>query len=1030
MSQFKEMMMRKPEPCKIQDFDLWTTSENDHTVEIRDNREEKSIDIERIKRRLNEGIEPAAEAEAEPATKPATKTGTKVKIPGAPPKPRAKRANTIVKPVLLTEANIKKRVPKPREKVIYKTSSYYMNNRKISIEKINNLLNKYHGALNVEGDGEKKDFDLMTHQKVVRDYLNLLTPYRGLLLLHALGSGKTCTSVAIAEGMKSDKQIYIMTPASLKMNFFSELKRCGDPLFRKNQFWEFVAIEGQPDYVELLSKTLSLPREFIETHRGAWMVDVSKETNYPDLTPNEQATIDDQLNAMIRSKYKDINYNGLNMNKINELTGDQTRNPFDHSVVVIDEAHNFVSRIVNKINKPKTIPNMLYELLMSATDVRIVMLTGTPIINYPNEIGILYNILRGYIKTWTFPITITSETRIKVSQEEIKKLLNANGMNTYDFLEYSGDRLTVTRNPFGFVNVITKTGAYSGVRLDDTGNMSDADFKSEIIRILDVAHIKVADRAIKVDNYKALPDTKDEFLNMFIDEEDVVVKNDNLFKRRILGLTSYFYNTQDNLLPTIVQSEAGSNYNLVAAEMSEFQFSEYERIRKDEADQEKRMRQQKAKQKPDELYQMNSTYRIFSRACCNFAFPKPPGRPMPDTKEVDEASLDSVPKDAVDDYADADDVEPGETRDYMERIQLAMKFLSDNPNEYLSPEALEKYSPKFARVLENLTDADNAGLHLVYSQFRTIEGIGILKLVLEANGYAEFKIQKAAKDDWQIVELEEDKDKPKFFLYTGTETVEEKEILRNIYNSQWDFVPQSIVAKMKEKADNNMMGEIVKIMMITSSGAEGINLRNTRFVHIVEPYWHMVRLDQVVGRARRIGSHLDLPEEMRTVKVFLYIATLSEAQSKNEKNKELIIRDVSKLDKKTPLTTDESLYEISRIKDNINSQLITAVKESAIDCSLYSGTSKEKLVCYGFGNIKSDQFGTFPSIDIDQHQKEELNVKEKKVRMRKLQVAGVDYAYDQTGNRVYDYESFMKSNKNLVLLGKLDGNGKVVPVDE
>ena len=54
----------------------------------------------------------------------------------------------------------------------------------------------------------------------------------------------------------------------------------------------------------------------------------------------------------------------------------------------------------------------------------------------------------------------------------------------------------------------------------------------------------------------------------------------------------------------------------------------------------------------------------------------------------------------------------------------------------------------------------------------------------------------------------------------------------------------------------------------------------------------------------------------------------------------------------------------------------------------------------------------------------------KKVRMRKMQVAGVDYAYDQAGNRVYDYESFMKSNKNLVLLGKLDSNGKVVPVDE
>jgi len=40
---------------------------------------------------------------------------------------------------------------------------------------------------------------------------------------------------------------------------------------------------------------------------------------------------------------------------------------------------------------------------MNASNARIVLLSGTPIINYPNEIGILYNILRGYIKTWTIP---------------------------------------------------------------------------------------------------------------------------------------------------------------------------------------------------------------------------------------------------------------------------------------------------------------------------------------------------------------------------------------------------------------------------------------------------------------------------------------------------------------------------------------------------------------------------------------------------------------------------------------------------
>ena len=55
-------------------------------------------------------------------------------------------------------------------------------------------------------DSKNGEFNLMIHQRVVSDYLNLYTPYRGLLLYHGLGSGKTCTSISIAEGMKSQKK--------------------------------------------------------------------------------------------------------------------------------------------------------------------------------------------------------------------------------------------------------------------------------------------------------------------------------------------------------------------------------------------------------------------------------------------------------------------------------------------------------------------------------------------------------------------------------------------------------------------------------------------------------------------------------------------------------------------------------------------------------------------------------------------------------------------------------------------------------
>ena len=149
-------------------------------------------------------------------------------------------------------------------------------------------------------------------------------------------------------------------------------------------------------------------------------------------------------------------------------------------------------------------------------------------------------------------------------------------------------------------------------------------------------------------------------------------------------------------------------------------------------------------------------------------------------------------------------------------------------------------------------------------------------------------------------------------LYTGKEDAEVKELIRKIYNGTWDDLPQTLSEQLKAINANNNMGEIVKLLMITASGAEGISLQNCRFVHITEPYWHPVRTKQVIGRARRICSHYRLPEEFRNVKVFQYVMRFSEEQIKDKISKELRRFDVSKLDKRQ-ITSDEHLLEISGI---------------------------------------------------------------------------------------------------------------------
>ena len=139
------------------------------------------------------------------------------------------------------------RIPKLEPNVLIKASNYYLYNREIFISFINSLFEPYKQQLLKEeqdmtsgkasiscATNDSSTFSLLIHQKIVRDYINIYTPYRGLLLYHGLGSGKTCSSIAIAEGIKNDKKVLIMTPASLRDNYVEELKKCGDYLYKKN----------------------------------------------------------------------------------------------------------------------------------------------------------------------------------------------------------------------------------------------------------------------------------------------------------------------------------------------------------------------------------------------------------------------------------------------------------------------------------------------------------------------------------------------------------------------------------------------------------------------------------------------------------------------------------------------------------------------------------------------------------------------------------------------------------------------------
>jgi len=1182
--------------------------------------------------------------------------------------------------IQIGDTSLPKRLP-PIPSFDVNVSSYYMNNREVFVNFINALFEPYKNDLLDETKGITCDnigkddgkVGLLTHQKIVKDYINLHTPYRGLLLFHGLGSGKTCSSIAIAEGMKHAKKVIVMTPASLRRNYIEEIKKCGDLLFRKNQYWEWISIDNNPEYLEPLSASLNLPVEYIRRRHGAWLTDITKENNYADLTASDKKSLNDQLDEMINGKYFFINYNGLRRDKFKQLTNDFNTNIFDNAVVIIDEAHNLISRIVNKINKiskfsdkkrgpdmpiPQSMSLILYEFLLRAENCRVVLLTGTPIINYPNEIGILFNILRGYIKTWNF--TLSVEGNKKVSKETLTEMFSKE--KVLDYVDYipSSRTLTITRNPFGFDNKITASSGYKGVTNEkkdgeERGQVTDSEFIKRTVKLLKKNDITAIENSTTFTVNVALPDTLDKFIENFIDKTNGNIMNIDKLKRRIIGLTSYFRSAQEELLP---KYDKNFDKHEVIIPMSDYQFKVYEEYRQVERKSEK-VKKDTGIVDADGIFKApSSTYRIFSRLACNFVMPVPPGRPLPtefrkiekeekknveqkpgkkslvekygpsikqqlvdkDNKvEMEEKLLSNVRnyeltnksqidemtdeeydllgkivktyitsfskgeikmeletyvakykraklakeqekkqkeeekeekkkqkeeekkekkkqkeeekeekkkkkeeekkkpneekkkkpneeevKDLVDeifkggdtntelDIYDEED-EPNEEedyysggannplenlidkmdndeqvelpnykdedanlreaeelegdellsklggKDYNDAIQQALKYLRANSKEFLSPAGLQIYGPKFLAMLENIEDPEHKGLHLVYSQFRSVEGIEIFGATLETNGFSKFKIKRTSTNSWDIDMDEKDIGKPCYALYTGTEDAEEREILRNIYNGSWDNIPNNIAAKLREKSSNNDLGEIIKVLMITSAGSEGINLRNTRYVHIMEPYWHPVRVEQVIGRARRICSHQSLPKELQTVEVFVYIMTFTKQQIDSEFAIELRLKDLSKREPFVPQTSDEKLFEISTIKEQLTEQLIKGIKETSIDCATYlKANAKEGLVCLSFGQPNVSEFSYNPNYAQDENDtvaainRVAIDWEAKVLTLPN----GKKYAVRMETKQVYDYDSVLQAKRvpgvRPILLGKLvkDKMGKYEIVKE
>lgn len=520
--------------------------------------------------------------------------------------------------------------------------------------------------------------EIYEYQKFVREYMRGLSPYRGLLVYHGLGSGKTCSAIAAAEALFSvtKKKIIVMTPASLRDNFIREISFCGYRHYNLQNHWTPFPIEENPMISMFARSVLQIPASFLTKKTQVWIPDFEKPSNYNDMPAEDKKEIEEQIQSQITNTFEFINYNGITASKLKEIAcapRDADGNGFfDNKTIVIDEIHNLTRLMHGTIEpyltsiqglkrkvpiepiKPEDwTPNLcgqtanykrgylLYRLLTEAKNSKIIGLSGTPLINFPEELGILVNLLGGYIHTASFTLVPKVGSTSQDNQKLIQNILRKHPYVDFEEVSLQGTELRVllTLIPNGFQKVFEGDVLKGVERVDELRKT----FRESVTDIVNLDEIQTSMKVKGEIVYKSeplLPPFQEEFNKNFITTDKDPLQNKITLRKRLQGLISYYRGSKKELMPLVVKDE------LVRIPFTPYAHSEYIRVRGAELEIQEKKQSQQAGQAPQgkignlmaEIYDLakmkaTNSYRMFSRQACNFAFPEGIVRPRPSRKQ-------------------------------------------------------------------------------------------------------------------------------------------------------------------------------------------------------------------------------------------------------------------------------------------------------------------------------------------------------------------------------------------------------------
>ena len=702
----------------------------------------------------------------------------------------------------------------------------------------------------------KAKFELSPHQVFVKNFLSTDTPYKGLLLYHGLGTGKTCSAIGVAEEMRQymkrtglKRQIFVVASPNVQGNFRQQL-------FDERKLTKVTNAAN--------------PNEFtwnIESCVGNSLINEINPNSIHNLSREKLIS---NINSLINENYVFLGYiQFANVAKAHMLVqkGDadkkeqksqeehSIRKFFDDRLIIIDEVHNI--RLADDSNRKEMqqVAAVLMKVVKHARGLRLLLLSATPMFNSYREIVWITNLLN------------SNDGRSLIQTSDVFE-------NDGTFKESgqgdSGKDL-LRRKLTGYVSYVRGENPYTfPYRLYPTVFSPENALKTFVYPRIQMNGIEI--------------DSPIQNINVYVNRVEKTTYQMQVYLSIIdyMRRKSHGFYTNAGIyreMPNFDNMES-FGYTLLQRPLESLNI-----VYPDEDISQMLRASDRANQYSDDLFQ-NAVGGTGLAKVVSFA-----------TMENDEPLK----------------------HDYEYQPATLKKH-----GRIFSPENIPKYSVKIAEICNAVKRSE--GIVLIYSQYID-GGVVPIALALEEMGLSRYSSGLAGRHRH-------------LFKKAPTSPIDAISMLpRSEMSTPDSFQPAQYIMITGDKGlspsntedvkyatnRDNMDGSKVKVIIISKAGSEGLDFKAIRQIHILEPWFNMNRIEQIIGRGVRNLSHCSLPFRKRNVQIYLHSTFIEGAEEE---------------------AADLYLYRLAEKKAMQIGKVTRLLKETAADCILHIGQTNftaEKL---------------------------------------------------------------------------------------